>query len=350
MASGSVVDPRISTLYEIIGTHFADVFLNHIYNAAVKQVQSRQASSVTDAFRQCAHAYIVSLQRETKAFSDSLTLLHSYVRQHNASRSLHSYTSFVDELANTLIPDEYFPSTTPNDRDEVVSTAISDLVAALGDYATKQDMLPRIIDQRGVQSQAVVTARMLQDSAVSALLTTRNRLLNQFLGQSTKAKDSAPVEMVVKLKAAIRELMGVKIQQGQEIRKLRQALDEEKAENRKLRAASDELVEKYRIKKREVAALSERAAREAEPRSGASASRPSYTTPDVRRSGRQDHADKPATFDPLAHMSSAKVSSAGSAETETPSLGSMLSPAPRPPDNSTAFVGDEDESSGDFVG
>lgn len=215
-------------LYEAIGTHFVDLFVNAVHSAAQKSFQDRKSASVTDAYRTCVQAYVTSNKTNPDVYKRTLENLLQYVKNIHQF-SFMTYTQMVDRLASTLIPDDMFSATRDENRDEIVSTAICDLIASLGKYVTQSEVIERVITPK---LRTVDTVATLQNFALNAMNSTRDRMLNKFLGQVTQAKDSVSLAHVNKLNDAIRKLATQVAEKNEQLAACEEELEVERAERK----------------------------------------------------------------------------------------------------------------------
>jgi hypothetical protein len=197
-------DSRVTDLYEVVGTHFVEVMFNHLYGAAVKQFNQQNAQSLTDAYRNAISTYVVEIQSNAESYKRTVQLLHSYVSIHDNHNSMVSYSAFVDNVVKTFVPAEYFGTLKPCDCDELMGKVICSLLASMATYVTSQEILPRIIDSR---DNPTMTVSLIQDQAVTTLLSERDTIHNNFIGVKTAAKSAGTAEMIEKMKKMIRRLV-----------------------------------------------------------------------------------------------------------------------------------------------
>lgn len=345
-------DSHITALYEIIGTHFVDVFFNHVHAGACKLVESARARSRTTAFQDSVNGYVTEIQRNGESYKRTVQLLHTYVRQHTSAHRMTDYSSFVDKVVNTLVPDAYFRTMHPKDKDEVLGTAVCDLVAGLGVYATTPEMLPRIIDHRENSAVTNTTIAMIQDHAVTLLFTTRDRLFNAFLGQSTKAKAGVSTDLVVKLKGAIRKLAKEKAELAEALRAAEQEAEEYKNKYKsKKRDLSLAEAEKAQLLSRlgSIQQVHAMAAPAGVP-TGTPAAEPSVSI----RPRTYNPPPAPAlsedtdTIDPLAFLNTKKAAAEPAAPPSGTSLNSLIVGQDGPGDRAASSNHIPDEMSGEF--
>ena len=195
-------DPRVISVFEIIGAYFTDTMYNHVYHSAKTNVTS--GSSVTDEYVRRMQAYVVGVKGDANCYRDVVQGVHTYFTGTTRYTTL-SFAEFVDRIIGICVPEEYFRQFAPQDKDELLSSVICDLVSNLASFATKPDMLRRIID--GHRTTPEVTIRMLQDAAVNALITKRAALHNKFLRKMGQARDQVSMDVVDDMKKALRRLV-----------------------------------------------------------------------------------------------------------------------------------------------
>jgi hypothetical protein len=146
-------DPTLISILEVLGSYFVDVFYNHLYNSTKLRKGER---SITDAYRGQVQAYILAIQNDNQLYRTTVVTLHTYFRNTTSFATI-SFNSFVDKVVGQFVPKEYLDLYETEERDEVLSSIICDLVASLGAYAISSDMLTRIIDNHA-QHQVTPTS------------------------------------------------------------------------------------------------------------------------------------------------------------------------------------------------
>ena len=195
-------DPRVVSVFEIVGAYFTDTVFNHVHHSA--KVNLTGGSSLTDEYVRRIQAYVLGVKNDGRCYSDVVQGVHAYFTGTTRFTTL-GFAEFVDRVVGVCVPDEYFRQFSPQDKDELLSSALCDLVSNLAAFATKPDMLRRIID--GHDKTPDVTIRMLQDAAVNSLITKRAALHNKFLRKMGQARDTVPVDVVDDMKRALRRLV-----------------------------------------------------------------------------------------------------------------------------------------------
>ena len=195
-------DPKVISVFEIVSSYFVDCYFNHIWHSA--RVNLAGGTSLTDEYVRRIQAFITGAKNDPRCYSEVIKGVHSYFTGTTRFTAL-SFADFVDRIVGVCVPSEYFRQFSAQDKDELLSSVICDLVSNLAAGATRPDMLRRIIDNHTVAPE--VTVRMLQDIAVGALISKRASLHNKFLHKMGQARDSVPLDVVEDMKKALRRLV-----------------------------------------------------------------------------------------------------------------------------------------------
>lgn len=195
-------DSHIKSIFEIIGSYFCDTIFNHIYANAVTNLAN--GGQITDEYVRRVHAYVLGIKNDKKCYTDVIQSVHLYFRTTTRFTTL-SFADFVDKIVAIAVPDEYFQQFTVQDKDELLCSIICDLVSNLAVFATKPEMLKRIIDEHNVSPD--ITIRILQDRAVEFLSAKRFAILNKFLHKSSQAREHISMDAVDGMKKTIKQLI-----------------------------------------------------------------------------------------------------------------------------------------------
>ena len=195
-------DPRVISVFEIVGAYFTDTVFNHVHHSAKTNLTG--GSSLTDEYVRRIQAYVIGVKNDGRCYSDVVQGVHTYFTSTTRFTTL-SFAEFVDRIVGVCVPEEYFRQFSPQDKDELLSSVLCDLVSNLAAFATRADMLRRIID--GHATTPEVTIRMLQDAAVNSLITKRATLHNKFLRKMGQARDTVSMDVIDDMKKALRRLV-----------------------------------------------------------------------------------------------------------------------------------------------
>jgi hypothetical protein len=230
-------DPRMISVFEIIGSYFVDVVFNHVYGSAQTNVSN--GSSLTDEFIHRSMAYMTGIKSDKECYGRAVNSLHRYFTSSTRYTTI-SFANFVDLIVGIYIPEDYFRQFTTADKDEILSSILCDLISNLTVAATQPDMLRRIIDEHN-QSPSV-TIRMLQDSAVSILIAKRSALINKFVHKMGQAREHVSMDVVEEMKITLRRLVKEKIAAEARAKEAEDSLGELKAKYRELREREGKLL------------------------------------------------------------------------------------------------------------
>lgn len=229
-------DPKVNSVFEVLGGYFTDTFFNHIYNSS--RVALTSGKSLTDEYGRHVQAYIIGVKNDAKCYGEVVRSLHEYfttVTRH----SVLSFASFVDRIVGVCVPPEYFQQFTAEDKDELLSSVLCDLVSNLGVFVTKPEVLRLVIDEHDRSSAA--TIRMIQDAAVSGLFAKRTAIYNRFLRKASQAREHVSVDVVEEMKVALRRLAKEKAEAVKRAAEAEEELRASKTREAKLRRLVDML-------------------------------------------------------------------------------------------------------------
>lgn len=195
---------------EIIGTFFVDVLFNHIYVTAINNFESNNVGSITTMYQRCVTAYASEFKSNQQTYTKIVDQLYQY-----ASTCLHDsigtglgFNQFVDGFVSLMVPKEYFPSLTAQEKDRFLRSALGNMVDKFSVYCTQNEMLQEIIDKR--KDTPKLTLQKMQDQAVVILKAEQVSFLNKFLkhGQGVKENpgDQPTMELIDKMRKVILKL------------------------------------------------------------------------------------------------------------------------------------------------
>jgi hypothetical protein len=231
-------DPKVISVFEIVSSYFVDCYFNHIWHSA--RVNLAGGTSLTDEYVRRIQAFITGAKNDPRCYSEVIKGVHSYFTGTTRFTAL-SFADFVDRIVGVCVPSEYFRQFSAQDKDELLSSVICDLVSNLAAGATKPDMLRRIIDNHTVAPE--VTVRMLQDIAVGALIAKRASLHNKFLHKMGQARDSVPLDVVEDMKKALRRLVREKAEAVERAEEAEERMEEMRDDLRKAKQREAKLRE-----------------------------------------------------------------------------------------------------------
>lgn len=195
-------DPKVVSVFEVLSAYLTDNYFNHVYRIARSKLT--QGDSLTDQYVQCIQSFAMGVKNDEACYSKLVQSLWHYFTSMTRYTAI-SFSEFVDRVTESCVPPEYFNQFSTTDKDEVLSSMLYDLTVNLAAFATKPEILRRIIDEHDVAPS--VTVRILQDAGVDFLLTKRATLRNAFLKKMGQARDQVPMDVVEDMKKALRRLV-----------------------------------------------------------------------------------------------------------------------------------------------
>ncbi len=197
------------------GAYFTDVFFNHIYSSSRANLASR--ASLTDEYTRELQAYLIGVKNDSESYSKIVQNLYQYFTRTTRFTTI-GFGEFVNRIVHTSIPDEYYRQFSTEDKDEVLSSIVCDLVSNLAAFVTTPEMLRRIIDEH--DKVPATTIRMIQDNALSSLFEKRAALMNKFIRKQGQARESISVDIVDDLKRVLKRLAKEKSEAVAQVNKL----------------------------------------------------------------------------------------------------------------------------------
>jgi hypothetical protein len=226
MASGgqfATQDPKVISIFEIIGSYFVDCLYNHLHTSSRASLAG--GASLTDEYVRQVQAFTIGAKGDEKCYGDLVQGVHRYFTGITRYTAL-SFGDFVDRIVGLCVPGSYYRHLRTEDKDELLSSVLCDLVSNLAALVTHPEMLRRVIDER--ETTPAVTVRMLQDGAINILLTKRAELHNKFLKKAGQARDTVPAGDVREaIRRLVKEKQAALAQVAALERKLRRALARE---------------------------------------------------------------------------------------------------------------------------
>jgi hypothetical protein len=195
-------DARVNSIFEILGAYFCDTFFNHIYRSA--HLNTKNNSSLTDEYMRRVHAYVIGVKTDKECYSEVVQGIHSYFIGTTRFTTM-SFNDFVDNVIKVCVPADYFTQFTQQDKDELLSSIICDLVSNIAIYTTQPDILRKIIDEH--KTKAEVTVRMIQDSIISFLTTKRTTIHNKFLQKIGQSREFVSIDTIKDMEKVIKRLV-----------------------------------------------------------------------------------------------------------------------------------------------
>ena len=191
-------NPRFQSIVDIIGSYFTDIYFNSIHKTATKNVTAE--SSVTDEYRNSTDRFIQGVKTDERHYRSVITSLHRYFSEETKFSSI-SFVSFVDIIIEQFVPIEYYQLLVTQDKDEMLSSIVCDLVSNLGVFVTTHSSLKRIIDEH--DTGAAVTINMIKEHAKQTMTAKKDNIRNEFLKRKGQCQEMIPASVAESLRAEI---------------------------------------------------------------------------------------------------------------------------------------------------
>jgi hypothetical protein len=194
-------DPRVRSVFEVLGAFFTDILFNHVYANAHARLSGK--GSLTDEYVRQAQAVMQGLKVDEKIYLRTVQNLHQYLAAQTQFTTI-SFSGFVDLVVGTHVPPEYFRDMASREKDLLLQRVICELVAGLVAFVTHPDVLCRVIDDH--TKSPGMTTRLIQDKAVSIQAATRLELANKFTARKGQARETVDVRALDDYRAALQKI------------------------------------------------------------------------------------------------------------------------------------------------
>src|SRR5581483_6131165 len=190
-------NPRVISMFEIIGCYFVDVYYNHLYLTSKDNYQMREKSpSLTDEYKSAVRAYKIGVSSDERYYKKTITGLHNYVQTCTKYTSI-SLTEFVNLVLEQFLPEEHFAVLNEGDRSfflqHIIKTIIENFTRELLD--PKSGLMTLVIDKHTVDDNIAVWKDKFKD--VQIML--RENIFAEFtVGRESEKADQRVVERLWK--------------------------------------------------------------------------------------------------------------------------------------------------------
>jgi cell shape-determining protein MreC len=233
MNNFSNYDPKIISIYEILGSYFTDILFNHIY------LTIKGSKNAIDEYVKNVKNYVAGMKNNVEYYNKTTKEIHQYFLKHvNKKTTDLTYAGFISRIVSASTPGDYYSQLSPSDKEDIFSNIISELIASMAAFVTTHEMLQIIITAHTKNPKT--TIRTIQDNAVNFLIEKRALLHNKFVKSVGEVKETTAVAYTEDLKKALKKAIKEK---NDAIADLEDALDE-----------LDALKEKYHKSKKELEA------------------------------------------------------------------------------------------------
>lgn len=199
-------DREVVALYDVVGSFYVSTFYNNVYESARALMNAGKSRSITEAYQSQVEIYATYVKADKAAFRDSLHKLYEFVRQYNSRQIISSYSSLIDRIAKTVVPDNLYENLTSSDKDELCNLVVTQLICELAAMFTSPEVLHKIID-RGNSAEDKMVCKSLQIRGIRLLFDIRDEQLHKFISESTGSRgEGAHQETITRQQRAIKEM------------------------------------------------------------------------------------------------------------------------------------------------
>ena len=187
--------------FDIVGCFFINKFYSHLYQLAGTKLASGEAKTLTDAYRDLIVSYVRGINQPTIYLQTLKELIHYWSQLTTGLQT--TITEFEDKILIEFIPPEYFRDFTSRDRETILQKIIFDAVSTLANECVKINMLSKIIDRHGDESNVTLLQRKMVDHFASI----RNVYFEKFVQEISKSNRDSSSQLVEALKQECAQLV-----------------------------------------------------------------------------------------------------------------------------------------------
>lgn len=200
MSNFSNYDPKIITIYEILGSYFTDILFNHIY------LTSKNTKNVIDEYVKNVKNYVSGLKNNMEYYNKIVKEIHQYFLKNVGKKFTDlTFANFIYRIVSISVPEDHYSQLTHSDKEDIFSNIICELIAHLAAFVTTHNMLQLIIVQHTKNPKT--TIRSIQDSAVNFLIEKRALLHNKFVKTVGEVKEHTSVAFTEDLKKMLKKTL-----------------------------------------------------------------------------------------------------------------------------------------------
>jgi hypothetical protein len=192
---------RALSTFEIVGSFIVDLYYNHFYQEAKKIRIDGRVESITDGYKHAIKAYINSFENP-ESYRKTIIGIHKYYYTTTRFGSI-SFAECVNEIVKHFIPDDFFESTTNQQRDGILRMVLMNAVKQFSSDILCSNLLDTLIDNHGEQG----LVRRMQDKMVQSLMFEREKMFQKIFNVSNKPKGGGDFTVVMKMKSEVVKLV-----------------------------------------------------------------------------------------------------------------------------------------------
>jgi hypothetical protein len=192
---------RALSTFEIVGSFIVDLYYNHFYQEAKRIRIEGRVESITDGYKHSIKAYLNSFENPD-SYRKTIIGIHKYYYTTTRFSSI-SFSECVNEIVKHFIPEDFFDSTTNQQRDGILRMVLMNSVKQFSSDVLCSNLLDTLIDNHGESS----IVRQMQDKMVQSLMFEREKMFQKIFNVSNKPKDGGDFTIVMKMKTEMIKLV-----------------------------------------------------------------------------------------------------------------------------------------------
>jgi len=218
MNNFSNYDPKIISIYEILGSYFTDILFNHIYLMS----KNTKSTNLIDEYVKNVQNYVSGIKNNIEYYNKSANEIHQYFLKMVGRKYMDlKFADFISRIVLISVPPDQFSKLSFSDKEDIFSNIICELMSNVSAFVTNPEMIQLIVVQHNKNSK--ITIRTIQDNAVNFLIEKRAILHNAFVKNIGEVKEHTAVAYTEDLKKSLKKAIKEK---NDAIAELEDALDE----------------------------------------------------------------------------------------------------------------------------
>jgi cell shape-determining protein MreC len=200
MSNFSNYDPKIVSIYEIIGAYFTDILFNHIYLMA----KNSKSTQYIDEYVKNVKNYVTGLKTNIEYYKKCIQEIHKYFLKNVGRKYMDlKLVDFISRVISISVQQSQFSNLSNSDKEDIFSNIITELIANMGAFVTTPDMVQAIVINHIKNTKT--TIRSIQDNAVGFLIEKRALLHNAFVKTIGEVKEHTAVAYTEELKKTLKK-------------------------------------------------------------------------------------------------------------------------------------------------
>lgn len=192
---------RALSTFEIIGSFIVDLYYNHFYQEAKRIRIDGRVESITDGYKHAIKAYLNSFQNP-ESYRKTIIGIHKYYYTTTKFNTI-SFSDCVNEMVKHFVPEDFFESTTNQQRDGILRRVLLNAVKQFSSDVLCSNILDALIDNHS----DIAIVRNMQDKMVEALMFEREKMFQKIFNVSHKPVGGENYPIVAKMKTEVIKLV-----------------------------------------------------------------------------------------------------------------------------------------------